>query len=278
MDITEVHPSQVPHAWRDKTMYLHKGPIIIYHTHNQEGHTSLIGSARLPKVPDVQLLNYIYSQQSNIKSHGIRHWQRHVLAVNGHCGFGEKLAADDFGMSLTTRSVDGSMHPTGKHEQGLWVLDFPNLIDRVDLTGPLSGEEDETKVAKCVVIFAYIHLYENKRRRTILMKSIEEPEPARPQTSPNGKLGTHVKPPATEKHRLPPGATFATKKSPSKKRKSASSAASSTAGSVKQARPGDLIARNEAWKEREFPPLPAGKAPIWHKDGLSPFPEPDFSN
>jgi len=100
------------------------------------------------------------------------------------------------------------------------------------------------------------------------------------QPSSSGKTGTHVNPPKAEKQRLPPGATYVTKRPHPKKRKSTSSVASSNAGSIKQARSNESIAKAaEAWKEKQFPPLPAGKRqPYWHKDGLSLFPEPDYLN
>ena len=275
MDDTLCRLARELHPWRDSTMVTNKGAIVVYHTYNQEGHSVICGASRLPRMPDAQLLNYLWAKQGLIKARGIYHWFRHVFEVNGSCGFGEKLTSDDFGMSLATRSADRTLHPTNKSEQGLWILDFPNLIDKIRLTGPLSGAEEEGEIVKEPIIFAYIHLYDAKKRRTALLSTLEgETTPAK--TNPNGKIGTHVLPQNVVVKKLPPGATIVKKKTAPGKRKS--EPAETSAGPAKQLRSSERIAKIEAWKEKQFPSLPTTKPPQWHKDGLSPFPEPDPSH
>ena len=171
MEVTEPpkEPLQRPYeanVWRDSTMTTTFGPVLVFHSENHPGHCSVMGAIRLPRMSSHRISDYLTVNYMYVKSQGMRFWHAQNKLTNNALGFGKRLALDEFGITFSLRYPDSTYSINGRHEIGLWALDFPKLLMYSNLAGPISGKADQEEDAWELIIKAHFYLLDEKKRRT----------------------------------------------------------------------------------------------------------------
>lgn len=247
------------HFMRDESLITRSGCVLAFHTFNQEGHATQIGAIRLPAMVLPALKDYLVKNYDIIKSHGVEYWKTHMNLCNNAAGYGENLTVEDFGMSLSVRTCDGSLHPTGRSEVGTWALDFPFMLSPVNYAGHMSGKANPQEAHWLYLLFGYIYLNDSKRR--ITTRRTQGP-PSTANIS-NGRPGAQA-----EQRRYddpPSGRRFV----PQGRRDTPTPAGYNGRQQFKKP-----LARSTQTEGDLFPILePQPKTPEWRKSGLMPLPD-----
>ena len=271
MEVTEPpkEPLQRPYeanVWRDSTMTTTFGPVLVFHSENHPGHCSVMGAIRLPRMSSHRISDYLTVNYMYVKSQGMRFWHAQNKLTNNALGFGKRLALDEFGITFSLRYPDSTYSINGRHEIGLWALDFPKLLMYSNLAGPISGKADQEEDAWELIIKAHFYLLDEKKRRTTYIAELQSKASA---PAPNGKLGTHVLSDKElgERSKNPPKKPH--QQGANKRPRSVDPEPTDGGNTnLKQAK------TNEEWKEKLFPKLSRPKVPLWNKDGMIPIPPP----
>ena len=189
-DVTQSEMHIRSHFLRQKaTIKNAGGSIIQFLTNNEDGHTQCIGIMRLPSMRIDELLDFIADCQGHIKASAINAWKGHVSRTNNPVGYNENLPHEDFGMSMTLRVTSGGRLGPNDGEVFIGALDFPHLVQPLDLTAAWE-QENPSQPSFGYWFNCRIILNEASKRRS-LVKAAHAVSQLK-EAPPNGKIGTHV--------------------------------------------------------------------------------------
>lgn len=144
--------------------------IIQFVNHNAHDSASIIGGIRVKVTDPSRIPAYLDKNDGAIRAHAIANLHRHLRETQCPVGLGETITADDFSMSYMVASLSArgaTLHPYRRNEGPLFYCLFEQLIEELPLQ---YVDMDEDVSPRAIFINAYIHLTDQPRRRSAILK------------------------------------------------------------------------------------------------------------
>ena len=254
-------------SFLDKT-----GIIIQFINASCPGTFPIIGGLRIGLQDIRRAPQYLNKHRRVIKQHASNQLMKHFRDMEIGIGAGETLDIDDFGMSYTIASVNGTgsnLNPNKRTEGPLFYCHLPALLSPITTIHAEWGEQGKTPGEEVHVINAYISLYPHHLRRKVISKKIRDEKLMALSTESGASLGSTN---GTKKNKGQPQTTNQghSRSQPYYQRQNGDKESSST-----------LALRDEVRKLKDTihkmqanlllaPPLPKTKPLVWPKKNRGP--------
>jgi hypothetical protein len=249
------------------TLITHSGPVIRILNNGIPNCPSEVYAFRLTYFHLNEISYFLYHNKGHIKAWAIDKITK-AARENGHnMAEHPKLTMDDWAIRFTVSTITPRLRSSlGGHDAGLWVLNFPNLLDPLRAIDYEDGSYDEFNILNltCSLITPSqrLHVPEGGWGTTTNQPSRRDEGPAEKRSRPN--FGPRQQQP-TAVQLAQWGAEFATQKA--KEQTSEIEELKHTVESLKQAQNQSQMAHHSL--EPAYPELPRGQA---RPGGVTPWP------